>query len=165
MPRIIGVDIPANKRIDIALRYVYGIGPKIATEIVEKTGIDPATRAKDLDENDLSTIVPVIQEGDYLIEGDLRRELGGCTRCRSFDLGARAHISCIHHHRVDHRHRRTPDQIDEREEKNQTCEAHSKRHARPRSKEDKTNVKRTALYLTDRLTDLFKTISNKNERA
>ena len=41
MPRIIGVDIPANKRIDIALRYVYGIGPKIATEIVEKTGIDP----------------------------------------------------------------------------------------------------------------------------
>ena len=49
MPRIIGVDIPANKRIDIALRYVYGIGPKIATEIVEKTGIDPATRAKHLD--------------------------------------------------------------------------------------------------------------------
>ena len=74
MPRIIGVDIPANKRIDIALRYVYGIGPKIATEIVEKTGIDPATRAKNLDENELSKIVHVLQEGDYLIEGDLRRE-------------------------------------------------------------------------------------------
>ena len=74
MPRIIGVDIPPNKRIDIALRYVYGIGPKIASEIVEKTGIEPATRAKDLDENDLSKIVHVIQEGDYLVEGDLRRE-------------------------------------------------------------------------------------------
>ncbi len=74
MPRIIGVDIPPNKRIDIALRYVYGIGPKIATDIVEKTGIKPATRAKDLDENDLSKIVHVIQEGDYLVEGDLRRE-------------------------------------------------------------------------------------------
>ena len=74
MPRIIGVDIPPNKRIDIALRYVYGIGPKIATEIVEKTGIKPATRAKDLDETELSKIVHVIQEGDYLVEGDLRRE-------------------------------------------------------------------------------------------
>ena len=65
---------PPNKRIDIALRYVYGIGPKIASEIVEKTGIEPATRAKNLDENDLSKIVHVIQEGDYLVEGDLRRE-------------------------------------------------------------------------------------------
>ena len=74
MPRIIGVDIPQNKRIDVALRYVYGIGPKIATEIVEKTGIKPATRAKDLDETELSKIVHVIQEGDYLVEGDLRRE-------------------------------------------------------------------------------------------
>ena len=74
MPRIIGVDIPQNKRIDIALRYVYGIGPKIATEIVDKTGIKPATRAKDLDETELSKIVHVIQEGDYLVEGDLRRE-------------------------------------------------------------------------------------------
>ena len=74
MPRIIGVDIPPNKRIDIALRYVYGIGSKIASEIVEKTGIKPDTRAKDLDENELSKIVHVIQEGDYLVEGDLRRE-------------------------------------------------------------------------------------------
>ena len=74
MPRIIGVDIPQNKRIDIALRYVYGIGPKTATEIVEKTGIKPAPRAKDLDETELSKIVHVIQEGDYLVEGDLRRE-------------------------------------------------------------------------------------------
>jgi small subunit ribosomal protein S13 len=74
MPRIIGVDIPANKRIDIALRYVYGVGPKIAADILEKTGIDPAIRAKDLTESDLSKIVNVIQEGDCLVEGDLRRE-------------------------------------------------------------------------------------------
>tara|TARA_Y100001968_G_scaffold177501_1_gene162623 strand:- start:222 stop:617 length:396 start_codon:yes stop_codon:yes gene_type:complete len=74
MPRIIGVDIPPNKRIDIALRYVYGVGPRIATEIVKKAGIEPVTRAKDLDEKQLSKIVQVIQEGDYLIEGDLRRE-------------------------------------------------------------------------------------------
>ena len=74
MPRIIGVDIPPNKRIDIALRYVYGIGPKIASEIVAKAGIEPTTRAKDLDENALSKVVHVIQEGDYLVEGDLRRE-------------------------------------------------------------------------------------------
>ncbi len=74
MPRIIGVDIPPNKRIDIALRYVYGIGPKIATEIVEKTGIKPATRAKDLDETELSKTVHVIQEGDFLVEGELPRE-------------------------------------------------------------------------------------------
>ena len=74
MPRIIGVDIPPNKRIDIALRYVYGVGPRIATEFVKKAGIEPVTRAKDLDEKQLSKIVQVIQEGDYLVEGDLRRE-------------------------------------------------------------------------------------------
>jgi len=74
MPRIIGVDIPPNKRIDIALRYVYGIGPKLPPGPAKKPGAGPATRAKDLDENDLSKIVHVIQEGDYLVEGDLRRE-------------------------------------------------------------------------------------------
>ena len=56
------------------MRYVYGVGPKIAADILEKTGIDPATRAKDLTENDLSKIVNFLQEGDNLVEGDLRRE-------------------------------------------------------------------------------------------
>lgn len=76
MPRIIGVDIPNNKRIDIALRYVYGIGPVLSELILAATDIDPATRAKDLDEQQLSQIVHAIQEGKYVIEGDLRREIG-----------------------------------------------------------------------------------------
>lgn len=76
MPRILGVDIPADKRIDIALRYIYGIGPVNALEILERANIDPALRAKNLNESQLSLIVNAIQDGKYVIEGDLRRELG-----------------------------------------------------------------------------------------
>jgi len=76
MPRILGVDIPAGKRIDIALRYIYGIGPVNAKEVLGKAQIDPALRAKDLNEQQLSQIVHAIQEGKYVIEGDLRREIG-----------------------------------------------------------------------------------------
>jgi small subunit ribosomal protein S13 len=76
MARIIGVEIPSGKRIDISLRYIYGIGPVNAKEILERANIDPATRAKDLTEAQLSQIVHAIQEGKYVIEGDLRRELG-----------------------------------------------------------------------------------------
>jgi small subunit ribosomal protein S13 len=76
MPRIIGVDIPGEKRIDIALRYIYGVGPTNAREILERAQIDPALRAKNLSEQQLSQIVHAIQEGKYAIEGDLRREIG-----------------------------------------------------------------------------------------
>jgi small subunit ribosomal protein S13 len=76
MARIIGVEIPGEKRIDIALRYVYGIGPTNAIEILAKAGIDRGIRAKDLNEQQLSLIVHAIQEGKYVIEGDLRREHG-----------------------------------------------------------------------------------------
>ena len=76
MARIIGVEIPGGKRIDIALRYIYGIGPANAKIVLEKAKIDPSIRAKDLDEQQLSQIVHAIQEGKYIIEGDLRRELG-----------------------------------------------------------------------------------------
>jgi small subunit ribosomal protein S13 len=76
MARILGVDIPGEKRIDIALRYIYGIGPVNAKEILGRAKIDPSIRAKNLDENQLSQIVHAIQEGKYVIEGDLRRELG-----------------------------------------------------------------------------------------
>ncbi|MDB6033436.1 MAG: rpsM [Verrucomicrobiales bacterium] len=76
MARIIGVEIPGEKRIDIALRYIYGIGPKNAGEILVKAKIDPSIRAKDLDETQMSLIVHAIQDGKYVIEGDLRRELG-----------------------------------------------------------------------------------------
>ena len=76
MARIIGVEVPPGKRIDIALRYIYGIGPVNAKEILERANIDPSIRAKDLTEAQLSQIVHAIQEGKYVIEGDLRRELG-----------------------------------------------------------------------------------------
>jgi len=76
MARIIGVEIPGEKRIDIALRYIYGIGPVNAKEILANANIDPSIRAKDLTEQQLSQIVHAIQEGKYVIEGDLRREIG-----------------------------------------------------------------------------------------
>lgn len=76
MPRILGIDIPGNKRIDISLRYIYGIGPVNSKEILAAADIDPAIRAKDLNEQQMSQIVHAIQEGKYVIEGDLRREIG-----------------------------------------------------------------------------------------
>jgi small subunit ribosomal protein S13 len=76
MARIIGIDIPGHKRIDIALRYIYGIGPITARQILEKANIDSTVRAKDLSEQQLSQIVHAIQDGKYVIEGDLRREIG-----------------------------------------------------------------------------------------
>lgn len=76
MARILGVDIPGDKRIDIALRYIYGIGPSNSKEILDRAGIDGSIRAKDLTEQQLSQIAHAIQEGKYVIEGDLRREIG-----------------------------------------------------------------------------------------
>jgi len=76
MARIIGVEVPGEKRIDIALRYIYGIGPVNALAILAKAGIDRSIRAKDLNEQQISQIVHAIQDGKYVIEGDLRRELG-----------------------------------------------------------------------------------------
>ena len=76
MPRVLGVDIPGEKRIDIALRYVYGLGPTNSKAVLEKAQIQPNLRAKDLNEQQLSQIVHAIQDGKYVIEGDLRREIG-----------------------------------------------------------------------------------------
>lgn len=76
MPRILGVDIPSEKRIDIALRYIYGLGPVNSVEILEQAKVDRSVRARDLTEQQLSQIVKAIQDGKYVIEGDLRRELG-----------------------------------------------------------------------------------------
>ncbi|MHB1305934.1 MAG: 30S ribosomal protein S13 [Limisphaerales bacterium] len=76
MARILGVDIPGEKRIDIALRYVYGLGPSTSRTILAQTQIDPSIRAKNLTEQQLSQIVHAIQDGKFVIEGDLRRELG-----------------------------------------------------------------------------------------
>ena len=76
MARLVGVEIPGEKRIDVALRYIFGIGASNARVILAKAAIDPSLRAKNLDENQLSQIVHAIQDGKYVIEGDLRRELG-----------------------------------------------------------------------------------------
>ena len=74
MARIAGVDIPNNKRIEIALTYIYGVGRKSANDILVKTGINPDTRAKDLTDDDVAKLRDVI-ENDYTVEGDLRREV------------------------------------------------------------------------------------------
>ena len=75
MARIAGVDIPNQKRVEIALTYIYGIGRSSAIEILAKTGINPDTRAKDLTEEEVAKLRDVI-ENEYTVEGDLRREVG-----------------------------------------------------------------------------------------
>ena len=72
MARISGVDLPRNKRIEVGLTYIYGIGPKIAKDIIEATGINPDTRVNDLTENEVSLIRDYIEE-HVTVEGDLRR--------------------------------------------------------------------------------------------
>ena len=74
MARIAGVDIPNNKRIEIALTYIYGIGRKSANDILAKTGINPDTRAKDLTEDEVAKLRDEI-ESHYSVEGDLRRDV------------------------------------------------------------------------------------------
>ena len=74
MARIAGVDIPNQKRVEIALTYIYGIGRKSANDILAKTGINPDTRAKDLTEDEVAKLRDEI-ESSYTVEGDLRRDV------------------------------------------------------------------------------------------
>ena len=74
MARISGIDLPRDKRIEVALTYIYGIGPARAAKVLETTGINPDTRVKDLTEDQEAALRETI-EGDYTIEGDLRREV------------------------------------------------------------------------------------------
>ena len=74
MARIAGVDIPNQKRVEIALTYIYGIGRKTANDILAKTGINPDTRAKDLTEDEVAKLRDEI-ESSYTVEGDLRRDV------------------------------------------------------------------------------------------
>ena len=85
MARIAGVNIPANKRLDIALTYIHGIGRVKAMEICAKTGIDPATRVNKLTEGEVIKIRETIDR-DYLVEGELRREVAMNIK-RLVDLG------------------------------------------------------------------------------
>lgn len=73
MARIAGVDLPRDKRIEIGLTYIYGIGRPIASEIIAATGIDPDTRVRDLTENDVNKLREYIDH-NVKVEGDLRRE-------------------------------------------------------------------------------------------
>ena len=74
MARISGIDLPRDKRIEVALTYIYGIGPARAAEVLTKTGINPDTRVKDLTEEQEGQLREAIEHG-YIIEGDLRREV------------------------------------------------------------------------------------------
>ena len=74
MARIAGVDIPNNKRVEIALTYIYGIGRKSSNDILAATGIDPDKRAKDLPDDEISKLRDEI-EANYTVEGDLRRDV------------------------------------------------------------------------------------------
>ena len=77
MPRILGVEIPAKKKVSISLRYIYGVGPTLADQIVREAGLDPDMRAQDLSEEQLNKILGVITEHKWVVEGDLRRDIAG----------------------------------------------------------------------------------------
>ena len=74
MPRVLGIDIPGRKRLEYALTYIYGLGLAKSREVIAKAGLDPAKKADDLTDEDITSLGTVIREG-YTIEGDLRREV------------------------------------------------------------------------------------------
>jgi small subunit ribosomal protein S13 len=85
MARIAGVDIPREKRVEIALTYIYGVGRATAVKILKQADINPDTRVKDLAEQEVSRIREIL-EGNYIVEGDLRRELSMNIK-RLMDIG------------------------------------------------------------------------------
>ena len=86
MSRISGVDLPSDKRVEVALTYIFGIGHKTAKDIIAATGINPDTRVKDLTEDDISTLTVYINN-NLTVEGDLRRET-------AFDIKRLIEIGC-----------------------------------------------------------------------
>ena len=75
MARILGVDIPRNKAMRIALQSLYGVGPKVAADVLAKSGINPEKSSNDISEEEVQTLRKYLEEG-YVVEGDLRREIG-----------------------------------------------------------------------------------------
>ncbi len=75
MARILGIDLPKNKRIEIALCYLYGVGRFMSNKILKEAGIDPNKRSKDLNEEEVSKITSILQKGSLKVEGDLRRDI------------------------------------------------------------------------------------------
>ena len=86
MPRIIGVDLPKEKRIDIALSYLYGVGRAMAQDILTQANVKPEVRAKDLNEDQITRITSVITQ-NYKVEGDLKREISQNIK-RYIDIGS-----------------------------------------------------------------------------
>jgi small subunit ribosomal protein S13 len=86
VPRIAGVDLPGEKRIEISLTYVFGIGMSAAKKILDQTGIDPSVRAKNLSEEDTAKLRNVI-ESEHKVEGALRSEVAGNIK-RLMDIGS-----------------------------------------------------------------------------
>lgn len=74
MPRVIGVDIPGNKRLVVSLTYIYGVGRSLSAEIIDKLGFNPDMRAQQLSDEDIAKINNLLQT-EYVVEGDLRREV------------------------------------------------------------------------------------------
>ena len=87
MPRIIGVDIPKEKRIEISLTYLYGVGRALSNVILKEAGINPDKRAKDLSEEEVSRITQILQKGPLRVEGDLRRDISQNIK-RLMDIGS-----------------------------------------------------------------------------
>ncbi len=85
MARIAGVDLPRNKRVEVALTYIYGIGPSLSKKILAETGVSPDTRVKDLTEDEITRLREVV-ERNYKVEGDLRREVNMNIR-RLIEIG------------------------------------------------------------------------------
>jgi len=86
MARIAGVDIPREKRVEIGLTYIFGIGRTSSNKILDATGIDPDTRVKDLTDDQIAKLREVI-ENDYMVEGDLRRNI-------AYDIKRMKDIGC-----------------------------------------------------------------------
>ena len=86
MARIAGVDLPKDKRVEVGLRYIFGIGPFIAKQILEKTGVNPDTRVHQLSDSDVAKLRAVI-ENDYAVEGTLRSEISMNIK-RLIDIGS-----------------------------------------------------------------------------
>lgn len=96
MARIAGVDLPNDKRIEIALTYIYGIGTTSSSSIIKSAGINPDTRVKDLTEDEVAKIRDAIESENIVVEGDLKRQIAGdikrltdinCYRGRRHRLG------------------------------------------------------------------------------
>ena len=86
MPRLVGVDIPKEKRVEIALTYIFGIGRPLSNKILKIANISPDKRAKDLNEEEIARLSSIIQK-DYKVEGDLRREISANIK-RFIDIGS-----------------------------------------------------------------------------